>query len=458
LECWWFSCTAGQALVSNGTGAAPTWQGVTASAVALSSITAATGTNSINNGNNAQTWNWDLTSTTNGMNFTENAASSGTGSIVSISTLASSTAIPLTVKAQGNTIFTSTADGSVALTNQGSTQLSVLGTPGGGNVLIAGGATTGGVTVRGGNTASSGDGGAAVFAGGGAGFTTGNGGSATLNGGAAFTAGNGGAVFVTGGNGGSSSGNGGIVTIQAGQGAAGTPGTVVFKTGNASTTRFTIDGTGTWLLAGSAGSANQVLTTNGSGAAPTWTSVVNSLTGTANEITVSASTGAVTLSVPSAFIAPGSVEVTSTLKVDSNTADAFLYSDGSKNVVSTAAATNGQLLIGSTGSVPVAATLTAGSGISITNGAGTITIASTAGAGAVGTVTATVPLNANGTTNIGGLLPAGATILEVKVNVTVADTAAVLTIGKSGSTSAYMAATENDPQTVGLYVAEDMVN
>ena len=105
--------------------------------------------------------------------------------------------------------------------------------------------------------------------------------------------------------------------------------------------------------------------------------VVTSIAGTANQITASAATGAVTLSVPSAFIAPGSVEVSSTLTVNSNTPRSFLYSDTSSNVVSTAAPINGEILIGSTGASPVKSTITAGTGVSVANGAGTITIGNT---------------------------------------------------------------------------------
>ena len=57
------------------------------------------------------------------------------------------------------------------------------------------------------------------------------------------------------------------------------------------------------------------------------------------------------------------------------TANAFIYSGTSSALTSTAAPTNGQLLIGSTGAAPVAAALTAGAGgVTITNGAGSITI------------------------------------------------------------------------------------
>lgn len=52
-----------------------------------------------------------------------------------------------------------------------------------------------------------------------------------------------------------------------------------------------------------------------------------------------------------------------------------VYATSGTEVKSTAALTNGQVLIGSTGADPVAATLTQGTNVTITNGAGTITIA-----------------------------------------------------------------------------------
>lgn len=84
-------------------------------------------------------------------------------------------------------------------------------------------------------------------------------------------------------------------------------------------------------------------------------------------------------------------------------------------------------------------------------------IASGATSGSIKAVKATVSLAADGTTNIGALLPAGATILSVKVNVTVVDTAATLSIGKTGSVAAYMTTGENDAQSTGLYLAETYV-
>jgi hypothetical protein len=84
-------------------------------------------------------------------------------------------------------------------------------------------------------------------------------------------------------------------------------------------------------------------------------------------------------------------------------------------------------------------------------------IASGASAGAVKSFQAVVPLNANGATNIGTAMPAGATVLSVKVAVDVADTGATLSVGKSGGVAAYMDTSENDAQTQGLYVAECFV-
>ncbi|MCE7887452.1 MAG: hypothetical protein DYH13_08150 [Alphaproteobacteria bacterium PRO2] len=72
----------------------------TGSSSALSAITAATGANSINSGDNAQTWNWQLTTADkDAFTFTENAASSATGhsSILKAATLATSTATPLMI-------------------------------------------------------------------------------------------------------------------------------------------------------------------------------------------------------------------------------------------------------------------------------------------------------------------------------------------------------------------------
>lgn len=140
-----------------------------------------------------------------------------------------------------------------------------------------------------------------------------------------------------------------------------------------------------------------------------WAAIVNSIAGTANEITASAATGAVTLSIPSTFIAPGSVEVTTSLTVDSLTASGAVYADASK-VLQSVALTNGQLLVGSTGADPVATTLTAGTGVSVTNGAGSITVANT------GVLTFAVSTTSSGVTVTPTSATAGAVSATVDIN------------------------------------------
>jgi hypothetical protein len=115
--------------------------------------------------------------------------------------------------------------------------------------------------------------------------------------------------------------------------------------------------------------------TTGNGIVTVANTGVTSLSGTANQITASASTGAITLSLPSAVTLPGSLVVTTSATVSGLTANSFLYSGTSGLLTTTSAPTNGQLLVGSTGGAPVAATLTQGTGMTITNGAGSITVA-----------------------------------------------------------------------------------
>lgn len=85
-------------------------------------------------------------------------------------------------------------------------------------------------------------------------------------------------------------------------------------------------------------------------------------------------------------------------------------------------------------------------------------IAAGATAGSIKAVVATIDLSAGGTTNIGAILPAGATILSVKVQVTAADTGTgTLSVGKAGTVAAYMTTAEVDNQGTGIYIAEDYV-
>lgn len=83
------------------------------------------------------------------------------------------------------------------------------------------------------------------------------------------------------------------------------------------------------------------------------------------------------------------------------TANSFTYPSTGGLMASTGAATNGQLLVGSTGSAPVAATLTGTSNqISVTNGAGSITLGLPSSLTIPGTVT-----SYNGAATVAGGIP-----------------------------------------------------
>jgi len=125
---------------------------------------------------------------------------------------------------------------------------------------------------------------------------------------------------------------------------------------------------------------------NGSAAVTINNTGVTSLTGTASQVNVSASTGAVTLSLPATI----NVNTTGTA---ANVTGVVAVLNGGTGQTSY---TDGQLLIGnSTGNTLTKSTLTAGTGISITNGAGSITINAT-NAGAVTSVTGTSPVVSSG--------------------------------------------------------------
>jgi hypothetical protein len=157
-------------------------------------------------------------------------------------------------------------------------------------------------------------------------------------------------------------------TITQGTGITITNGAGSITIANAGVTTFT---SGTGLSVNTAATGAVSVTNTG----------LLSATGTANQVLVngtsgSANTGAVTLTLPQSIATTSSVTFANVTD-SALTTNSFVYSSTGGLLASTAAATNGQLLIGSTGGAPVAATLTAGAAISVTNAAGSITIANT---------------------------------------------------------------------------------
>jgi hypothetical protein len=123
----------------------------------LNTITAALGANTINNGDNAQVWNWNLTTAAKtAFSFGENIASTnGVGNqyILGLSTLAGSTAAPLKVSAQGNTIIDTTNTGGLTFGNTtGSTAVNI--NSGTGNVNFTVGPTSSSGKVQIGNSST----------------------------------------------------------------------------------------------------------------------------------------------------------------------------------------------------------------------------------------------------------------------------------------------------------------
>lgn len=134
---------------------------------------------------------------------------------------------------------------------------------------------------------------------------------------------------------------------------------------------FLLSGTGGLVSTTSAPTNGQLLV-GSTGSAP----VAATVTGTTNEIIVTNGPGTITLSTPQAINTTSSVTFANV--TDSGlTPNAFMYPGAAGLLSTTAAATNGQVLIGSTGNPPVAATLTAGSAISISTAPGSISINNT---------------------------------------------------------------------------------
>ena len=113
----------------------------------------------------------------------------------------------------------------------------------------------------------------------------------------------------------------------------------------------------------------------------------------------------------------------------SGTADGIAYFSSPAGVTSTAAPTDGQILIGSTGDAPVLGTLTAGANIEIANNPGSITISATqsafpffaTGGGRTGSAQAATE---NTTKLWGFLLPYPVTTTQITYQVTTADNTA----------------------------------
>jgi hypothetical protein len=212
------------------------------------------------------------------------------------------------------------------------------------------------------------------------------------------------------------------ITITAGSGLQG--GGTVALGGTVTLTNAASGGTVTSVNTG-AGLTGGPITTSGTISIPA-AGVTNSML-TNSAVSVLAGSG---LSGGGTVALGGTVTLSSNL---SGTQDGIAYFSSPTSLVSTAAPTNGQLLIGSTGGAPVLGTLTAGQNVTITNSPGAVTI-SASGGGSAPTLPFFVTGGEHTGANLGGvqnitkvwgfLLPYSVTTTEIIYDVTTADNTA----------------------------------
>jgi hypothetical protein len=184
----------------------------------------------------------------------------------------------------------------------------------------------------------------------------------------------------------------GETTSALGTTAAGTDGQVLLGSTGANPAFGTLTSSG-GTISFTPGPASLNLDVSGVG-------IVTSITGTANQITASAATGAVTLSTPATFIAPGSIAATTTITA-SGMATSGIVKNSAAGLFSTYAATNhtvqignasgqltsiangttNQVLIAQTGADPIWGAVPATAGVtSLTGTANQVTVSAPTGA------------------------------------------------------------------------------
>ena len=167
---------------------------------------------------------------------------------------------------------------------------------------------------------------------------------------------------------------------------------------------------------------------------------VLSVAGTANQVLVNgtsgaATTGALTLTLPQ-NIATTSSPTFANITDSALTANGMMYAGASGILASTAAATNGQILIGSTGGTPVLGTITGTAGqIGVTNAAGSITLTNL---GVTSNVAGT-GISVSGATGAVTIANTGVLSLTAGTGISVSGSTGAITVSNTGVTSVALA-------------------
>jgi hypothetical protein len=291
----------------------------------LDQILAAQNPNTIDNGNNTQTWRWSLGGSNNGLSIREHAVSTSTGTLFSIDSLASSTVGIFNARAQNGQGGITIDNNGFVTVNSGTTNptFTIATTSGfitNSQLRFTSSAPSPQVTTATGTNLTINPGNATV---------TGTGPSLTLQSGNGLTTGAGGAINITAGNGTGTNQNGGTVTISGGIPTGTGTSEILLRTNN--TTRLTVNTSGTIIIPGnmtvgtitsgtwngtavgtgfggtgltSIGSANQILGVNTGGSALEYKTVT---AGTGVIVTPSANT--ITISLPQAVNTTSNVEI-----------------------------------------------------------------------------------------------------------------------------------------------------
>jgi hypothetical protein len=157
-----------------------------------------------------------------------------------------------------------------------------------------------------------------------------------------------------------------------------------------------------------------------------------------NGADATASSNAITIAGGNNITTTGSGS-TVTVNVSGTTNHTLQIGNGTTSLTSLAAATNGQIPIGSTGADPVIAAITAGTGISVTNGAGTITLAALGSVPlSFGTDSGTATPSANTITIAGGTgITTSGSGSTVTITASGSNNGAILATGSSGSATTF---------------------